>query len=184
MGIPAAVNFGDRFGRLVVLAGAGTNKFKCRMFTCMCDCGAVTVTSSRRLRTGKTKSCGCLRREHSSRQSLSRTLPLDGSAVGVVFAKYRQQAARRGVAFELLRHEVDELIRRDCHYCGASPANSGRRNFRYSGIDRVQPEMGYVAGNVVPCCWPCNRGKGDMTASEFKAWANRVTKFQNQESDA
>ena len=50
---------GERFGRLVVLARAGS-KSRQPLWSCRCDCGAVAVKSGSGLASGKTKSCGCL----------------------------------------------------------------------------------------------------------------------------
>jgi len=33
------------------------------MWDCLCDCGNMTIVDSRNLRTGKVKSCGCLRKK-------------------------------------------------------------------------------------------------------------------------
>jgi hypothetical protein len=49
---------GQRFGRLQVTAYVGNSKW-----SCVCDCGACVAIDGRDLRTGHTKSCGCLRRE-------------------------------------------------------------------------------------------------------------------------
>lgn len=49
---------GQRFGRLVALAYAGSEKWSCR-----CDCGAEHVTAGADLRRGKAQSCGCLQIE-------------------------------------------------------------------------------------------------------------------------
>lgn len=54
---------GRVFGQLSVLARA-VNDDKRAMWACACTCGASTVTSGTRLRTGKTKSCGCLRADN------------------------------------------------------------------------------------------------------------------------
>ena len=45
---------------LVALRPAGTSKGR-TLWTCKCDCGAVTVAQTVRLRNGGTRSCGCLR---------------------------------------------------------------------------------------------------------------------------
>lgn len=52
---------GQRFDRLVVLreADAGTH----RRWECRCDCGTTVVVFHPALRSGNTRSCGCLRRE-------------------------------------------------------------------------------------------------------------------------
>lgn len=54
---------GSRFGRLVVIKGAGSEKGKGRIMKCRCDCGRTTKVPFKYLRSGNTKSCGCLNRE-------------------------------------------------------------------------------------------------------------------------
>jgi hypothetical protein len=46
--------------------------------------------------------------------------------------------------------------------------------FRYQGMDRVEPKLGYVTGNVVPCCKTCNWAKQRMGLIEFRKWVTRV----------
>lgn len=52
---------GERFGRLVVESLAGRDKNKKIKWTCLCDCGTRITTTSNNLRTGGSRSCGCLR---------------------------------------------------------------------------------------------------------------------------
>lgn len=59
---------GERFGRLTALRVAGKRNWYVS-WLCRCDCGNECEVSSRQLRTGDTKSCGCLRRE-SARERL------------------------------------------------------------------------------------------------------------------
>ena len=57
-------DIGRRFGRLVVLSEhAERTKYRGIKFVCQCDCGAVGVFEASNLRSGFTKSCGCLKRE-------------------------------------------------------------------------------------------------------------------------
>jgi hypothetical protein len=53
---------GDRFGRLVLTIGSRTASNNREVF-CRCDCGEWTWVRVTRLRLGKTKSCGCRRRD-------------------------------------------------------------------------------------------------------------------------
>jgi hypothetical protein len=63
---------GMRFGRLRVVAKAS----KPRHWLCECDCGSRGDFFTRRLRDGRTKSCGCLRDElQKSRGALKRSAP-------------------------------------------------------------------------------------------------------------
>jgi hypothetical protein len=61
---------GQRFGKLVALDRAGSNKHGQCLWLCKCDCGGTKGVISSYLTSGKTKSCGCLERD--------RTLNLSG----------------------------------------------------------------------------------------------------------
>ena len=53
----------QRFGRLLVIARAGSSKGREALFKCRCDCGKEVIVVGKSLRRGLTKSCGCLQRE-------------------------------------------------------------------------------------------------------------------------
>lgn len=53
---------GQKFGRLTVIEFCGIKNRKAR-WKCVCDCGLAVIAESGNLRSGNTKSCGCLRRE-------------------------------------------------------------------------------------------------------------------------
>lgn len=55
---------GKRYGRLIVTAREA-NALKHTRWRCRCDCGAETVVYGSALKQGRTKSCGCLRKEGS-----------------------------------------------------------------------------------------------------------------------
>lgn len=53
-----------KFGRLTVLDRANEyTKYGYAIWNCKCDCGNIVKVSSKNLREGHTKSCGCLKRE-------------------------------------------------------------------------------------------------------------------------
>ena len=57
------IPLGQRFGRLTVIAGAFTKR---TLWTAKCDCGGQTTTTPGQLLSGKTQSCGCLRRDRAA----------------------------------------------------------------------------------------------------------------------
>lgn len=57
-----ATKVGDHYGRLVVTKESGRDKNGFR-FDCLCDCGNTKNVSGYQLRSGKTRSCGCLQQE-------------------------------------------------------------------------------------------------------------------------
>lgn len=54
---------GSRYGRLTVVGEAPTKNGK-SMYRCRCDCGNELVAGGYDLRSGNTRSCGCLQREN------------------------------------------------------------------------------------------------------------------------
>lgn len=60
--LPRGIVVGQRFGRLVVTSVAPPRNGQARVL-CSCDCGESIDHSASNLRSGNTKSCGCLRRE-------------------------------------------------------------------------------------------------------------------------
>ncbi len=64
---------GKKFARLTVLARHGTDITPAGTilptWTCRCDCGTEIVVRGHSLRTGNTRSCGCLRKEYERQMS-------------------------------------------------------------------------------------------------------------------
>jgi hypothetical protein len=53
---------GQRFGRLIVMSFFDVSNTNSR-WVCRCDCGNEIITTGNGLKTGKTRSCGCLKIE-------------------------------------------------------------------------------------------------------------------------
>ena len=65
---------GQRYGRLTVIKYEGTHYSKGfnahSLWRCKCDCGNEVVVIGNNLRTGNTKSCGCLWSENAKERLL------------------------------------------------------------------------------------------------------------------
>lgn len=59
----------QRFGRLIVIDYAGTNKGRHALWKCKCDCGNIIITTGNNLRSGNTESCGCMASERLVRRN-------------------------------------------------------------------------------------------------------------------
>jgi hypothetical protein len=71
--MPAKISLiGQKFERLKVIQDGPVKNFPCgskhSTSVCECDCGNIVTVMNKQLRTKKTKSCGCLRREDVSRR--------------------------------------------------------------------------------------------------------------------
>jgi hypothetical protein len=167
---------GIRFGRLVAIKQVGIHHSGQALWRCTCDCGKLKDVPSSKLVRNNTRSCGCLLLE--TQQSNGKKEP-GYAAMALVYREYKKGAKRRGLDFDLTVDEFVSLSTSDCHYCGNKPsrvtvATGNNGQFLSNGIDRINNSVGYVLGNVVPCCYVCNRAKMDMTYSEFLSWVTRV----------
>ena len=68
---------------------------------------------------------------------------------------YKTSALKKGVSFNLVKKDFNDLINGDCKYCKRSPTT-------WFGIDRVIPSQGYVIDNIVTCCFDCNIDKHEV----------------------
>lgn len=64
---------GVRAGRLTVVSYYGKNKTNEALWVCLCDCGKEVIIKGRNIRSGNTKSCGCLCRDVAAKMGNSRT---------------------------------------------------------------------------------------------------------------
>lgn len=156
---------GKRFGGLVAVCLDEERSVRGNggklMWHCICDCGRTTSVQTNNLRSGNTISCGDYSHRMINHEDVERSFRK-------VFLKYQGHAAEKGVAFGIDIQELAELCSLNCHYCGKEHSSSlingrGRRN----GIDCKDHSKGYVSGNMVPCCWTCNRMKGVLGYDEF-----------------
>ena len=60
---------GQTFNRLTVIARTENSPTGGTRWICRCECGGQTITTARELRSGHTRSCGCLESELTSRRS-------------------------------------------------------------------------------------------------------------------
>lgn len=58
---------GKRFGRWTVIERAENSKDNRSQWLCRCDCGNEKIIKLSDLRNGRSRSCGCLRRENTSK---------------------------------------------------------------------------------------------------------------------
>lgn len=170
---------GMTFGKLTVQAYLGTDfskLHKIAKWECLCECGKTIVLGCSPLMSGNTKSCGCLRKETTSKNHV---LPSVRSSLNKLYAGYINGAKSRGLDFDVSFEEFVRLTSLNCFYCGISPSTvyKGRRksksengDYRYNGLDRIDSSIGYTLNNVVPCCKHCNYAKRQMTYKEFKDW--------------
>jgi hypothetical protein len=182
---------GQQIGPLTVLEDAGdrTRDDKKReyrkevLWLCRCSlCGRERTYTKAMLyyfKTGKSKSCGCLRpaspneiqeriRARDRRRNKDPRRIADRRKASRRYSFVKSKALHEGLDFTITLDEYKILLREPCYYCGGDLPVVG------SGMDRADNKLGYTLLNVRPCCKRCNIAKNNMTEEEFKEWLGRA----------
>lgn len=92
-------------------------------------------------------------------------------------ARLRSTAKARGHAFDLSVPELQALSQQPCFYCGGALPET------HLGLDRIDNDLGYVSGNVLPCCTDCNLHRGaTWTVNEAKVAIEAVRRFRKKQA--
>ena len=163
---------GKQMGDWTIIKKIKVSGISRAMFLCRCKCGIEKEISGNKLRKGNTKHYRCNKRKVSTKESFYKDL----------IYKYRSGAKNRNYEFSLLKDEFIEITKQNCVYCGAEPSNSKtihEDTFYYSGLDRINNNLGYVKTNVSPCCIQCNQAKSNLTQKQFKQHVLKIAKHLN-----
>lgn len=180
-----------RYGRLVVVKCYGKDKRGKYLWLCKCDCGNTKIVVADNLSSGKSKSCGCLKKEFLSKRGNQFGLYLDRkeALLRVQYSHLKRRHTINKMKGVIIDFDVFKgLSQSKCYYCGLEYSkiieyrlNESKKNKRLSdkilkinGIDRKDNNIGYTKENSVACCKYCNFAKHTMNEHEFYEWIKRV----------
>ena len=183
-----------RYGRLLVIKHAGKDKRNKHLWLCKCDCGNEKVVVADNLSSGKSKSCGCLKREFFAKKGNQFGLYKDRqkAMMKVQYSHLKRRHSNNQMSGEIIDFETFSLLSKSrCKYCGLEYSkeiedrlNESKNKKRLSdevlkinGIDRIDPSVGYTKENSVSCCKYCNFAKHTMNEDDFYKWIRRVYEF-------
>ena len=172
---------GERFNRLTAVKYVGVNKHKHSVWECRCDCGKTVNIPIGALRTGNTKSCGCLNLELIS--SMNRTHGRSRTP------EYRNWCAMKERCNSPYHKNYSDYGGRGIRVCERWDssfenflADMGPRPFLKATVERIDSSKGYSPDN---CRWATQkeqtRNKRNTVFLEFKGerksvgeWAERL----------
>ena len=183
-----AINLaGNKYGRLAVVSPTSGREDRHIIWLCQCDCGKKVLVPSNRLRSGNTKSCGCLHSEIASQTMIEKYGYKKFEATVHRIYKIYQRAAKKRAHKWALPYDVFEiLITENCHYCGGEPNKIYDQTHKFNGtlltngVDRKNNNDGYTIENCVPCCETCNKAKLTMGYDEFINWVKKAARHQSK----
>lgn len=167
---------GQRYHSFVIISDAPTIVSDSgRTYTawnCLCDCGNYFVSTTKQIRKGVRKSCGC--RTLATR---FRRLPSKDAITRLKFGHYINSAKARNIVWNLSVQEFSLLLFGDCVYCDSPPMSVVKTKIHkelVNGVDRINSDGIYNIDNCVSCCKICNRAKSNSPLDEFIAWLGRL----------
>ena len=163
-----------KYGRLAIvkmLPGA-----KCVV---QCECGGEPKTVAYdSLVRGKTKSCGCIRREMHCRN----IIPFFGLRQ-IVLSRYRR--SKHG--WQLADSLFDTLMQTGCYYCGTF--QSSLQTAKWTTAVYAHGEIcckdnlkGFVLDNVLPCCKTCLAMRAKMSHEQFMEFLQKAGNHQTSKN--
>jgi hypothetical protein len=180
---------GEKFGRLTVKRLSSKTKPRKQVWHCVCECGKTTSVVTASLRSGKTKSCGCLRDSrinnprgdrHARRklaierygEALSCTNPWYQAANRIAFkAKYHGIPFKFDGVMDFAIYLKNMGITKCPVFNRKFIKKGGKHNPFSMSIDRIDPRKGYTRGNVQLLSYLANAMKQNATSSQLKQFA-------------
>jgi hypothetical protein len=142
---------GQIFGKLTVMNrvyGEGISNDAHSQWLCLCECGKTTVTSSRFLTSGHTKSCGCYRADNNTLFKCDERHPAWKGGVTSLKPGYKGTKE-----FRLWRKAVFQRDQRICQSCSAT---GGELHAHHLKSWAEYPELRFAIDNGLTLCEPCH----------------------------
>lgn len=181
------IEIGDSFGRLIVVTRLPRLPYEDLFWRCSCSCGKMTIVVDQSLKSGGTKSCGCLRVEvtqerttthgHTSKlRSKTGSTPeyeawkqMIGRCYGTYTASYKTHGARGIRVCDDWRHSFGAFL----IYMGLKPSPE-------LTLERINNNGNYEPGNVK---WATKKEQARNRRTNRLITVNGVTKCLQEWSE-
>jgi hypothetical protein len=154
---------------------------KRRLWNVKCKCGSYFKTTSDKLKSGHTKSCGCLAHK-----------PEWGSINTRLWSEIKANGKSRNKEFTINREYVWDLFKKQNGKCAISgvelnfaKTNKNQKINREgnASLDRIDSRKGYIEGNVQWVHKRINSMKNNMTEKELINWCKLILKNKEKQYD-
>jgi hypothetical protein len=180
---------GRNFQHLTVLCrdrAPSERKSRAARWLCQCVCGNVISVSSEHLLHRHLNSCGCRRERPDCQREKNYAWKGCGEIHGTVWRELRRGAKERNLEFAITIAEGWALFLAQDRRCALSGqllhfSLRHKDSLRTASLDRINPDKGYIPGNVQWVHKDLNRMKWDMQQADFLRWCLCVATFQRSQ---
>ncbi len=88
------------------------------------------------------------------------------------YYRFLSESKNRNINNEISEDIYNLTISQPCTYCKNNFVDGCR------GIDRINSEIGYIIGNIIPCCYTCNLMKNILDKNDFFKHLKRIYDYK------
>ena len=161
----------QKIGKLL-LKRMESSDSRIKRWLCVCECGKEVVRTLQHINQSEGAfGCGCFNVNYRLCKDRELAAFINRYRKNIIYANKELGVSKNEISLE----EYMSIVKQNCFYCGGKPENSftiksssaGPTTIRFSGIDRILPQYGYIKNNVRPCCLQCNMAKSTSTTSNY-----------------
>jgi hypothetical protein len=150
------------------------------LWLCQCQCGEIIKARSGCLKAGHITSCGC--KTQYAKNNSHKNWRGYGEISSKQFGKIKKSALARKHSFEVTIEECWHLFLQQNRQCALSGLNiffaKSNRDKPSASLDRIDPRVGYIAGNIQWVHKNINRMKSIFSESDFINMCRTVSEFK------
>ena len=164
---------GRNCGSWSVIDCAGKSSSGEYYWNCVCLCGSISAVGGKSLRNGHSLECSDCRYKKIAESRFNLKHGKTGSKEYSMFQSAKARAKRAGLRFDLSVEDI--VIPEKCPLLGtALDLNSASIAANSPSLDRINPDKGYVKGNVWVVSFRANAIKQNAYVGELETLVNNL----------
>lgn len=157
-----------KFGKLTIIDVINSeDRFNKFTAVCVCDCGNTTKKRLTDIKSGRVRSCGCIKGVENGNWKGGKFIS------GHRWGSIKANARNRKITFNITIEQAEKLLERQNFKCVLSNVAIP---IDLASLDRIDSKQPYVEGNIQWIHKRVNKMKQDIPEEEFLYWCKEIAK--------